>query len=268
MLTAHLGALFGNGPSPFLEIKLPFLGAASLYRRVQNIKAGRGGPKVTRHNHLFRGLFRCGLCNRPMSPERQKGRVYYRCQGSDCPTKTVREDVLDSQIWEALAHLEIPEADATKLIAKWNAGLSETATDDQRRSLQLRIDASEQSLLRAADLLIAGTLDNATYLAKKRDTELMLASLREELDDLPDIEEIRTHQVKFIELLKTLTQLYGSLKPAEKREFIENTFSNRKVIGKKVELEPYDWLQEPQFALSVSVGDPTGNRTPISRMKT
>ncbi|MEL6172474.1 MAG: recombinase family protein, partial [Pseudomonadota bacterium] len=31
----------------------------ALFRRVQDIKAGKCGPKVTRHHHLFQGLFRC-----------------------------------------------------------------------------------------------------------------------------------------------------------------------------------------------------------------
>lgn len=49
------------------------------FKRVQDVRSGRTGKKVTRHGHLYRGLFRCALCNRPMTPERQKGHVYYRC---------------------------------------------------------------------------------------------------------------------------------------------------------------------------------------------
>ncbi len=34
-----------------------------VFQNVQKMKLGRSGKKATRHNHLFRGLFRCGLCN-------------------------------------------------------------------------------------------------------------------------------------------------------------------------------------------------------------
>ncbi|CAN0588661.1 unnamed protein product, partial [Ectocarpus sp. 12 AP-2014] len=59
---------------------------AALFMRVQTLKSGRNGKVSTRHDHLYRGLFRCGLCAGPMIPERQKGWVYYRCQTTGCAT--------------------------------------------------------------------------------------------------------------------------------------------------------------------------------------
>jgi site-specific DNA recombinase len=229
---------------------------ASMFKRVQDIKAGRCGPKVTKHNHLFRGLFRCGLCNRPMSPELQKGRVYYRCQGQGCATKTVREDVLDVHIAVVLKRFTLSDADAAKLLKRWTAGLPSLVDDDLRKSLQLRIDATEQGLSRAADLLIDGTLDDATYLAKKRDAILTLSVLREDLLKLPDAVEIEKNNAQFIELMKNLTGLYQTLKPAEKRVFVENTFSNRTVIEKEPCLEPYPWVQAVKHDACVPSGDP------------
>jgi len=230
--------------------------AATLFSRVQKIKSGRCGPKVTRHSHLFQGLFRCGLCRRPMSPELQKGRVYYRCQGRECATKTVREEVLDSHISSALRQLEISEIDATKLSNRWNDQLSTLANDDMRKSIQLRIDAVAQALSRAVDLLIDGTLDNETYLTKKRDANLRLSALHEEMRNLPDPVEMATNNAQFIELMKNLTGFYDSLKPAEKRIFVENTFSNRTVIAKNAYVEPYSWVQMVETGQGVPFGEP------------
>lgn len=70
----------------------------NLYKRVQAIKSGKSGPKVTRHDHTYRGLFRCGHCTGPMVPELQKGHVYYRCTKPGCPTKTVREEIIEAAI--------------------------------------------------------------------------------------------------------------------------------------------------------------------------
>jgi site-specific DNA recombinase len=229
---------------------------AMLFRRVQKIKAGRCGPKVTRHNHLFQGLFRCGLCSRPMSPELQKGRVYYRCQGRDCATKTMREDVLDSHVSEALKRLEISEEDALALTNRWTENLATMASNDMRKSLQLRIGAVEQVLGRAADLLIDGTLDNETYLVKKRDANLRLSMLNEEMRNLPDPVEMETNNAQFIELMQNLAGLYESLKPAEKRIFVEYTFSNRTVIGKIACIEPYSWVQIAETGQGVPSGEP------------
>lgn len=228
----------------------------SLFQLVQDIKAGRCGPKITRHNHLFRGLFRCGICDNPMSPELQKGRVYYRCQRPECATKTVREDALDECIHRTFAMYQISPADAEWLEKKWLGTQDQTARDDLRKSIEMRISAIEQGMSRATDLLIDGTLDNETYLAKKKETALTIACLRDELRKLPDPAEIEANTRQFIELMKTLAELYENLKPAEKREFIENAFSNRTVVGRKPTLEPYSWLEEAENGLGVLNGAP------------
>jgi site-specific DNA recombinase len=70
----------------------------SIFERVQLIKSGKSGKKVTRHNHVYRGLFVCTDCRLAMIPERQKGRVYYRCHTPACVTKTVREDKIEAVV--------------------------------------------------------------------------------------------------------------------------------------------------------------------------
>ena len=48
--------------------------------------------------------------------------------------------------------------------------------------------------------------------------------------------------------------------PAEKRQLVEMTTSNRLAYGKDVYLEPSDWLQDVENTLGVSVGDPGRHR--------
>lgn len=239
----------------FAGVHEPIISHA-LFRRVQDIKSGRCGPKVTRHNHLFRGIFRCGLCDRPMSPELQKRRVYYRCQERSCATKTVREDALENEIRGKLQRYEISDEDAAYLTERWSQQLTAFKKDDLRKSLQLRIDAAEQSLRRATDLLIDGTLDNDAYLAKKHEVNSNLVDLREQLRTLPDPAQVDANNAAFIELMKNLTGLYEILKPAEKRVFVENTFSNRTVKEKRPCLEPYPWVYEAKNRSGVLYGAP------------
>ncbi|PHR96904.1 MAG: hypothetical protein COA78_28170 [Blastopirellula sp.] len=47
--------------------------SANLFKQVEAVRAGKSGKKVTRHNHLFRGLFRCGHCAQSMIPEKKRG---------------------------------------------------------------------------------------------------------------------------------------------------------------------------------------------------
>ncbi len=192
-----------------------------------------------------------------MSPELQKGRVYYRCQETSCPTKTVREDVLDRCILSALKEYEITENCKDSLLKRWGASIDELACANTRASLKLRIDAAEKGLDRAADLLISGTLDEGTYLAKKREAHMALTELREELRKLPNPIEIAANNAQFIELMKNLAGLYETLKPSEKRVFIENTFSNRTIAGRKPCFEPCSWVQQVETDMCVPFGEPS-----------
>ncbi len=43
--------------------------SVQIFNRVQAVRAGKAGKKVTRHDHTYRGLFRCGRCGMTMTPE-------------------------------------------------------------------------------------------------------------------------------------------------------------------------------------------------------
>jgi len=237
----------------FRGIHEPIIPTA-LFRRVQEIKSGKCGKKVTRHNHLYRGLFRCGLCDHPMSPELQKGRVYYRCQTPTCETKTIREDVLEASIIQSLKTLILDEGEAKKLKVKWSKAQAKSDHTETVKSLELRLADETTRLNRLTDLLIDGVLDNAAFQTRERDGKLRIAELQEELANLPDPAAEAAMHMNFLELMKSLAELQIMAKPDEKRCIVENCFSNRTVSGKEVYLEPYDWLREGKIGRPVLVG--------------
>jgi site-specific DNA recombinase len=221
---------------------------ARTFKRVQDIRIGRVGPKTTRHNHIYRGLFRCGLCDRPMTPERQKGHVYYRCHESRCATKTVRQERLDQAVRDRLEALRFLPDDEQKLRARFMEWIGGKERQSDITSVELRIAKTADRLDRLTDLLIDGDLEKRQFDEKKQLLTLEHIAQKEELaqarkgDLLPDKLE------KFIELMKTLTELHDSLVADEKRQMVRNVFSNRRVCGESVELEPYDWLADREFA--------------------
>ncbi len=226
----------------------------ALFRRAQDIKSGKCGKKVTRHNHLYQGLFRCGLCDAPLSPERQKGRVYYRCQTSNCVTKTVREEGLETAILGNLKNQIIDDEEAKRLEVEWRKNQNKSDYFETTKSLELRISDETTRLDRLTDLLIDGTLDQETFRTRERDAKLRLAELREERANLPDPAEAEATHMDFLELMKSLAELYIMAKPAEKRVIVKNCFSNRTVVGKNVCLEPRNWLKEGRVGRSVLCG--------------
>ncbi|MEM8637109.1 MAG: recombinase family protein [Pseudomonadota bacterium] len=211
------------------------------WKRVQTIRGERSGPKSTRHNHLFQGVFRCGLCDRPMVPERQKGRVYYRCKERGCPTKTIREDRLDHAVRHELGKLKL---NAKAMVQAENADEPQAIAEleAQRSALTLQINDEEHRLDRLEDLLVDGTLDRDAFIRKQGSIKLRLAELRDALLKLPDLKALAAHQKLLAELRKNLVFLYDQANRAEKRIIIENIWPNRTVSRKEVAFEPYSWV--------------------------
>jgi len=214
------------------------------FRQVQRIKSRRCGPKVTRHNHVFLGLFRCGLCAGPMVPERQKVvHVYYRCPRQNCCMKTMREDRLEDAILTRLKSVQLNKATIAEQKKRWKTGGLHKDLVQKRRSIVARIEAEETRLARAADLLIEGALDRTTYTEKKRDAEFTLGRLREKLDELPDPKALNASRDAYIYKMSRLSSLYEDATIFERRQLIENTFATRLIGPEGVELELRAWAE-------------------------
>lgn len=229
------------------------------WKRVQAVRAERAGPKSTRHNHLFQGVFRCGLCGKPMVPERQKGHVYYRCNRKGCPTKTIREEVLDQAIRKELAHLVLG-ANATAAAESATKPETIVGLEEQRAALNLQVADEERRLDRLEDLILDGTLDRESFRRKQTKIQLRLEELRDELLKLPDPEELAKHQTQLVELRKNLLLLYDKGNRGEKRIIIENVWSSRTVHRRTVVFEPYSWVERVESDSNLLVDMPIGRK--------
>ncbi len=119
-----------------------------LFEEVEAVRAGKAGKKVTRHNHTYRGLFRCRHCNSTMPPELQKGHVYYRCHRRDCPTTCVREERITSAVIKFLSEVHLTD-DAMAAIVDAVADWAEQRRGaDPRKALRLQVAQIESRLNR------------------------------------------------------------------------------------------------------------------------
>ncbi|MEJ6404943.1 recombinase family protein [Yoonia sp. 2307UL14-13] len=219
-----------------------------LFCRVQDIKSGKAGKKVTKHNHLYRGLFRCALCDAAMTPEKQKGHTYYRCQNSACPTKTVREEILEHDIEHHLTQLQLQPKEIKEMELQWQRWIDSDERHAKQQSLDLAINQTKARLSRLTDLLVDGTLSKDEYNERKRALSLELQQKEVEQANLANPHLSEQEMQKFLELMKNVTQLYQIAKPAEKRWLVENWFSNRTVLRNEPCLEPYSWLRSRDVA--------------------
>ena len=227
--------------------------SVATWQRAQDVRTDRSGPKVTRHDHLFQGIFRCGLCGRPMVPEAQKGHVYYRCKGKGCPTKTIREDALEVAILAELRQLEL-SARSAATAANVEPPENIVSLTEQRAAIALQIDDEESRLDRLDDLLIDGTIPKESYDRKRQAIQVRLAGLHEQLRKMPDPEQLQAHLEKLAELRNNLVYLYEMADRSERRMIVENVWPNRTVCGKKPCFEPYDWVVRREIGLPLLWG--------------
>ena len=236
----------------------------TLFERVQDIKSGKCGKKVTRHNHTYRGLFRCQLCQAAMTPERQKGHVYYRCQTRDCVTKCVREDRIEEEVTAVLSRVRLTDDDVAWLTGEIEAWCEKYDTTNERQTIVMQLAKLKDRLERLTDALIDRLIDKEVF--NKRNEALLLeqAKLEDKAAKLEKSAPSTRRIQSFIELVKNLAATYLLGNSAEKREIVEIATSNRTVAGRNVYLEPASWLIAVEEAIAGLVGAP--NR-PTSRRR-
>ena len=231
------------------------------WKQVQDVRTGRSGPKVTRHNHLFQGLFTCAHCGDPMVPELQKQRVYYRCKRKKCPTKTIREDVLEAAISRELQQLQLSPAAKAKSEATSPDFYS--SLEEQRTALTLQLADEERRLERLQDLLLDEKIEIGMFDSKKEELQLRIVALKEDLEKLPNPDELRERKKQLAELQKNLVLLYEMANRTEKRLIVENVWPNRTVSGKKPLFEPDTWLLKANCGQAFTYGAPERDRRRI-----
>lgn len=222
---------------------------AELFEQVAQVREGKGHKKKTRHNHLFRGLFRCGNCDRSMIPERQKGYVYYRCQFPDCPRNCVREECLHGAIEQVLKSTKITDqliAEIDKRMAEWTR---DHAQPDSSGTYAMRLAKLEERMQKLEDAAIAGIIDAVNFNRRKETLLLERAALVKSDEETEQFHQNPAVVRKFLERLKNLAEHYEFAAPAQKREIVEIAVSNRRVKDKTVFAEPSNWLAKTQEAV-------------------
>ena len=214
----------------------------ALFEQVTAVRTGRYNKKSTKHQHRYRGLFRCGYCAGAMIPELQKGRVYYRCHLRSCETKTLREDHIEEAVLTFLQPYVVTDEEISSLRNRFIQVLDKQADDNSAElaSFELTKLEKRQSLLE--DKLLDEVIDDETYERKKTEILFKQKHWQTIANQKHKKQEKLNNIDKFLELLKSLCVTYISAVSAQKRELLKFVTSNRQIFAKKIELEPSKWL--------------------------
>lgn len=235
----------------------------SLYKQVEDVRMGRDNKKSTKHQHRYRGLFRCGHCFGAMIPELQKGRVYYRCHEKACATKTVREDRIEEVVQRFLKHYALTDEQVEELRGRFKTYLDTRSDDAAAARASLELSKLDERLSSLEDKWLDGDVDDETYERKKNSIIIDRQGLRRLAEKVTAKETTLRNLDKFLELVKSLYLAYVSAVAAQKREIVQFATSNRIVSGKNVVLEPSKWAQAFENLSNLEYCDPArpGSRT-------
>jgi site-specific DNA recombinase len=210
---------------------------ASLFERVQQLRLGKCGKKVTKHTHTFRGLFTCAHCGTAMIPEAQKGHVYYRCHTPACVTKTIREEQLEDAIISVLSHTTFSNEQLDHITDTLTLGIKNHNASSPSSSHRLQLEQLNKRLEKLTDALIEKLIESDVFNTRKERLLLDKAALEEKIADDPIRRATPWHIRQFLELVKNLCSSYKIALPTEKRQIVQMATSNRTVSGKNILIE-------------------------------
>lgn len=206
-----------------------------LFKDVAEVLAGRTPRRGARRSYRYQRMIRCALCRASLTPERQKGHIYYRCHTRTCIGTSLREERIDAQLADAIRPLHFTsdelrayEADILLLIQD-----SASAMPRQRDALQLNLSAVDDRLRRTTDAYIDGTIDKETYISRKEELLTSQMEFRARIAGLgAGTEALRQRAQHVFELLRALQSIMVSASDQRLREMLADTTSNLSAAGK------------------------------------
>ena len=287
----HYDEWFDGSFAPIISPKL--------FEAVQKVLVERERPRKrkAKHDFPFVGIFTCGECRSMFTAQWATGRHggkyrYYRCtkKKGSCSQKYLREDVLADQLKEQLQTISLCDAYTSYMLEKVNEWEREENIASQSGVQQLtnEIKASEARMDKLVSTYLDGDIEKEIYLKQK--DKLMRATLA-----LKEKKKAVAHQGNtWVEPLrewildtKQAAFLSSSDNFGEIASFVKKVGTNPSVRDKSARFAapvPSQYVAQrrafssfPAPAARAGVGltsrevsecDPTGNRTPICRMKT
>ena len=237
--------------------------------------------KVSKHYKdklyfAYRGLIRCGECQRVYSPYMQKGIAYYgaRCvAGCKNKNRNINDGYIEETVGATMYNLNFTKEELVELDSETRG---EVCTLEDKRQKRLSVIEQRKHKLRAdltflrtnkLSLLKDSVYNGQEYLAEETKIAVELEKLRKE-EEASDVsmQEVVSDVVFLSELLEDAYLYYTLANPTEKQQIITKVFSELTLFG-----NTFDYKCRNGFKIFETkkklIGDSTGNRTPITALR-
>jgi site-specific DNA recombinase len=235
----YYGLLVVKGQS-FVGSHPPLI-SKSLFDRCRARAEGRlvSKSKVWGKEYRFRGLLRCATCSRHLYAETQKGHVYYRCANAFCKGNCINEAMIISEIERQLSYLPATPLLIASLTEMFEMHTKEEVTQrkETSRVYSLRLSQIDARIERLTDLLIDGSIDQASYQERKK------TALQERID-AEDMQQGSQNTMQhehrlatFLELVKGLPNMAQTPNSQIFREYVKTAIPNFVISHKSIEIQ-------------------------------
>lgn len=235
----------------------------TLFERVQNILDGKLTARSITHDFLYRRMITCTDCRHKLVGELQKGHVYYRCHTSSCPTRSLREDLIEQAIETCFSPLDLSDDEYAELRQRAERFSDDAAKtiENRSRAIKLQLDAISQRIATLLDLYMGGDIEKELFQERKLALVMERKTLEEEQTRVASGEyRLADDLAGYLELLKSLQQSYQQAIPAERRQLIQTVTSNFSASGNELAVELKSPFFEMADLLSVQSGPPDRDR--------
>lgn len=222
----------------------------SLFKEVQiaRTRFKKQSSKYAGHNYMYRSMIRCGDCGLAITPEKQKGFVYYHCtqfKGKHNAT-WFREEKITEIIGEVFKQLQAPKEAAKEAFASLTE-LSQHKIEFQEQETK-KLTQEQKTNAHMMDNLY---LDRLKGRITESDYDRFYQKLKDEAADIA----IRFEQIQeadqdyyitakyVLELLTRAHDLFVSSEVEERRQLIKLVLSNLRIEGENLLYElnkPFD----------------------------
>lgn len=235
----------GTTGETFQGIHQPIITKA-LFDRVQAILRGKTVMRSVKHDFAFRRFVRCEGCGHHLIGERQKGRVYYRCQGQTCKGTCIREDVLESVVLKNLSLLAFDDAEGRELreIVESMRVDATGELENLKRTLDMRVAKCGERLGRMTDAFVDGLIDKDVFEARKASLLNERRGLEDQLSSLSPNHLASNQAFEKLELGNAAYSGYQMGIPVERRAILKAVTSNFSLQGKKLDFALQSPFQE------------------------
>jgi site-specific DNA recombinase len=195
-------------------------------------------PRNAKHEYLLKGLVKCGGCGARYVGDPCHGKFYYRCLSRCKKYPTVREEVLDSAIWEAIKEAILDPsivADQLAKIYKKRAGSEKQITTEQQEmeSSLAELDKEEERVVEAYRMSILSPAQLGRELEKLKARK---ASIEASLTANKNLIELPALRRSLEEYCKYAAGRLKSFSSQEKQRFLQTLINEVVFEGTRVRI--------------------------------